>query len=187
MSTVNPYAPPRTRVDDVSGATSEAEAVRREHIKHEASVRSIGTLYYIGGAFSILGAVALLIVGFGARDEPSMPMGFLTVFFVLYAALGVLAIFVARGIRQLRSWARTAATVLSIIGLLGIPVGTIINGYFLYLLHSAKGKRIFAPDYAAIVAATPFVKYRTSIVVWIVLGLLVLVLVGAAIVGSIGR
>lgn len=187
MSTVNPYAPPRTRVDDVSGPVSEAEAVRREHIKHEASVRSIGTLYYLGGAFMIIGAVVLLTVALGARGDGSPPIVLATVFVILYAALGVLSIFVARGIRQLKSWARTVATVLSIIGLLGVPVGTIINAYFLYLLHSSKGKRIFAPDYAAIVAATPFVKYRTSIVVWIVLGLLVLAVVGVAIMGAIGR
>lgn len=187
MSAVNPYAPPRTRVDDVSGEASEAETVRREHIKHEASVRSVGTLYYIGGGFMVIGAAGIYAVGFGEQTPASAPVGLFAVLGGVYAVLGVLAIFVARGIRQLKSWARTTATVLSIIGLLGIPVGTIINGYILYLLHSAKGKRIFAPDYAAIVAATPFVKYRTSLVVWIVLGLLVLVLAGALIVGAIGR
>ena len=32
-------------------------------------------------------------------------------------------------------------TLLSVIGLIGIPLGTLINAYILYLLHSEKGKR----------------------------------------------
>jgi hypothetical protein len=96
----------------------------------------------------------------------------------VYLVLGALSIFVGRGIRALRPWARTTAIVLSCIGLLGFPVGTVIHGYILYLLLSQKGKRIFEPDYPEIVAATPDIKYRTSVVVWIVLGLLLLLTVG---------
>ena len=47
----SPYAPPTARVDDVSeSANPEAEAIRLAHIKHEASIRSVGILYYIGSA-----------------------------------------------------------------------------------------------------------------------------------------
>ena len=169
MSSVNPYAPPKAHVDDVSGASSEAEGIRREHIKHEASVRSIGTLYYIGGFVFLLAAAAFFFGGVTEVDGVPLAMGA-----ILYLVLGVSSIVVARGIRQLKSWARIASIVLSIIGLIGFPVGTLINGYILYLLCSAKGQRIFAADYADIVAATPHIKYRTSIVVWIVLALLVL-------------
>jgi hypothetical protein len=187
MSTANPYAPPEARVDDVSDAPSEAEAIRREFIKHEASVRSIGILYYIGGVIMILGTLGFLVAGLGAPSE--MPVGGagLAIFVVVYGALGVLSLFLGRGIRQLKSWARTTATVLAVIGLIGFPIGTLINGYILYLLLSAKGKRIFAPDYAAIVAATPFVKYRTSTVVWVLIGLVVLFVVALLVVAAAGR
>jgi hypothetical protein len=41
-SATSPYAPPTARVDDVSeSANPEAEAIRRAHIKHEASIRSV--------------------------------------------------------------------------------------------------------------------------------------------------
>ncbi|MEJ1963822.1 MAG: hypothetical protein WDO56_20595 [Gammaproteobacteria bacterium] len=90
----------------------------------------------------------------------------------------MLSIFVGRGLRKLRPWARITTLVLSGIGLLGFPVGTLINGYILYLLLAKKGKRIFEDDYPAIVAATPDVKHRTSVVTWIALGILVLLLVG---------
>jgi hypothetical protein len=68
--------------------------------------------------------------------------------------------------------------VLAAIGLLGVPFGTLINGYILYLLLSHKGQRIFAADYPEIVAATPHIKYRTSAAVWVLLGLVALLIVG---------
>jgi hypothetical protein len=46
-------------------------------------------------------------------------------------------------------------------------------------LLSRKGRRIFESDYPEIVAATPDVKSKTSIVVWIALIVLALVVVGA--------
>ena len=183
MSTVNPYAPPEARVDDVSDAPAGAEAVRREYIKHEAAVRSIGVLYYFGGVATMFVSIALLAaIASGASNLNSV---FIIVMAIVYLGLGALSFFVGRGIRQLASWARTTVTVLSVIGLLGFPIGTLINGYILYLLHCAKGKRIFEPDYAAIVAATPFVKYRTSIVVWILLGLVVLT-IAAVLIAQVG-
>jgi len=170
---VNPYAPPRAHVDDVAQFDSEAEEIRREHIKHEASIRSIGALYYLSGGLMCVLAIGLFTGAFATRTEPFM-MGVA----VAYVAIGVLMLFVARGVRTLRPWARTTTIVLAAIGLLGFPVGTLINGYILYLMLSKKGKRIFEDDYKDIIEATPHVKHRTSIVVWIALGLLVLVFVG---------
>jgi hypothetical protein len=170
---VNPYAPPRAHVDDVAHANSEAEEIRQEHIKHETSVRSIGILYYLsGGLMCVLGV--LLVAGFLSGRSDAL-LGGLT---VVYSAIGVLMLFVARGVRQLKPWARTTTIVLAAIGLLGFPLGTLINGYILYLMLSKKGKRIFEDDYKDIMEATPHIKYRTSIVVWIVLGILLLAMVG---------
>jgi hypothetical protein len=44
----------------------------------------------------------------------------------------------------------------------------VIGAYVLVLLRSAKGRRIFARDYASIVAATPHIEPGGSRVVWIV-------------------
>src|SRR5690606_39569288 len=82
-------------------------------------------------------------------------------------------------LRALKPWARIAGIVMAILGLFGFPIGTLINGYILYLLLSQKGRRIFQPDYAHIVAATPEVKCRTSIVVWIILGIFLLGILAA--------
>jgi hypothetical protein len=191
MSTVseqsNPYAPPTVRVADVCGADSEAEAIRREHIKREASVRSIGLLYYMVSVvfgFATLGEISMMAA---RRELTSLALLFYLAFCGLLIVLG-------RGVRKLRSWARITAIVLTGIAILlnisplisvgysaAAPVmtGILINAYILYLLLSQKGRRIFVQEYQGIVAATPHIKYRTSIVACIALGLLLLFIVFA--------
>jgi hypothetical protein len=51
---------------------------------------------------------------------------------------------------------------------LRIPDGTLIFPYFLYVLLSAKSKRVFMPDYREIIAVTPQIGRPQSIVVWTV-------------------
>ena len=171
MSTgINPYAPPTAPVEDVS-ANSEAEAIRRAHINHEASVKSVGILYYLGGvALTIAGIVSLAAVREGSGD-PLMAL--------LFLGLGAVELVAGWGVRALRRWGQVVGCVPSVIGLLGFPIGTLISLYILYLLLSKKGRTIFSPAYQDVIAATPHVKYRTSIVVWIFLALLVALLVAA--------
>ncbi len=171
--TVNPYAAPTARVDDVA-ANPAAEAIRREHISHEASIKAVGILYYLGGVLITVGSIATVA---GARD----PAGIAVV--ALVGLVGVAQFFAGWGVRALRPWGRIVGCVLSAIGLLGFPIGTLINGYILYLFLSKKGRTIFAPEYQEVIAATPHVKYRTSILVWIFLGLVVL-LIGLAVFGA---
>jgi hypothetical protein len=76
----------------------------------------------------------------------------------------------------LRKWARIPTGILSGLGLLGFPLGTLINGYILYLIFSQKGKTVFSEEYQAVIEQTPHIKYRTSILVWILLGLVLLVI-----------
>src|SRR4030095_8127226 len=95
-------------------------------------------------------------------------------------------LWVGTGLRRLRRWARIPTGILSGIGLLGFPIGTIINGYILYLIFSQKGKVVFSDEYRAVIEQTPHIKYRTSIVVWIVLGLLLLLIAAGIIAAVIG-
>jgi len=161
---INPYAAPTAPVEDVA-ANPEADAIRRAHIGHEASIKAVGILYYLGGVLVAVGGIATL------RADAAMALGLVSV--------GILQLFAGWGVRGLRRWGRILGCILSALGLLGFPIGTLINAYILYLLLSKKGRTIFAPEYQDVIAATPDVKYRTSIVVWIVLGLLV-ILVAAA-------
>lgn len=179
-ATINPYAPPKAPVEDVVPFAGEADAIRREHIQREAAIRSIGILYYLGGGLLLLAAVSFLGGFGGQRLGRVVPV-------VLSLAFGLGLLFLGRGIRGLRPWARITAIVVAILGLLNPPAGTLINIYILYLLFSEKGRRIFESDYPDIIAATPEVKSRTSIVVWVFLGILVLVLLAIAVPAVSGK
>jgi len=172
-SSVNPYAVSTSTLATNLG--TDAESIRREHLNHEASVKSIGLLYWLGGIFGCLVGVAYAIGGLVNVVNPNtIGIGItLLVLGVIVTCFAVLQIMVAIAIRKLKPWSRIAATVISCIGLLGFPIGTLISAYFLYLLQSSKGTVVFSDHYQEVIAATPHIRYRTSIVVWVLLGLLV--------------
>ena len=92
---------------------------------------------------------------------------------IFVLAISVFQFSTGLGLRKLKSWARISGIVLSCLGLLGFPIGTLISVYILYLLVSKKGQFVFTDEYQQVMAATPHIKYKTSVVVWIFLGLLV--------------
>ncbi len=178
----NPYAPPdsSTLTAPVSDL-AEAEALRREHIGTETNIKSVGLLYYLGalGMFSIAfsstavsseeqeGSVLLLVAGF--------------------AALGFAYLFIGYGLQRLRGWARIPTIIFSGLGLLAFPIGTLINGYILYKILSKQGQFVMKPDYQRIIAATPHVKYKTPLLVWILLALVIAVVIVGIYLGTQGR
>jgi hypothetical protein len=180
----NPYAPPKAHVHDVVQASSEAEEVRQEHIKHETSIRAVGLLYYIGGALLLIASIGLLA---GGVTGPADTKTVLLILGAVYLVFGAGSIVIARGLRALKPWARVTGIVFSAIGLLGFPIGTLINAYVLWLLASQKGKRIFEDDYPGIVEATPHIKYRTPLILWILLGVLLLGVAAAIIIPLLNR
>jgi GYF domain 2 len=153
---------------------STAEQIRLEHIKHEASVKSVGFLYFLSAA------ILILIGSLGVASSGGRGMALVLFFLVI----GVAQIWVGIGLRGLKSWARVPTGILSGLGLLGFPLGTLINGYILYLVFSKKGATVFSEDYKQIIEQTPHIKYKTSIVVWILL-ILLLVLIGAGLLAAL--
>ena len=99
--------------------------------------------------------------------------------------LGAGQIWVGVGLRRLRKWARIPTGILSGLGLLGFPLGTIINAYILYLVFCQKGKTVFSEEYQIVVEQTPHLKYRTSIIVWILLALVLAFIALALIMGFV--
>ena len=155
------------------GVTSNAaEQIRKDHIKHEASVKSVGILYFLAAVFLILAGIIGMTSEKGAGILPGL----------LLLGFGAGQFWLGIGLRRLKSWARIPTAILSGIGLLGFPLGTIINGYILYLVLCQKGKTVFSDDYQRVIEQTPHIKYKTSIIVRIFLGLLLL-LIGLAFVG----
>ena len=157
----------------------EYETIRQEHLKHETSLRSVGLLLYLGAALTILGAIMMMTTARELYLESGTDgSGVLASLIIAYAVIGVVLIILARGYRKLRPWIRIPGTIVACLGLLSIPIGTIINGYILYLLWSKKGKVVLSPEYQEVMAATPYIKYRTSPVVWVLLILLAVLLLG---------
>ncbi|WP_309397833.1 hypothetical protein [Cerasicoccus maritimus] len=161
--------------------TGMDEEIRQTHIKHEASLKSIGILYLLGGVLMILGSLGMLVGGFASSGGEMGPegVGFMLGIAIFYLVMGTLMIFLAVGFRKLKRWVRIPSTIIAALGLLSFPIGTLINGYILYLIWSAKGKMVFSDEYKLIIEATPDIKYKTSPVVWVLLIILLLLLGGA--------
>ena len=122
---INPYAAPSAPVDDVP-ANPEAEAIRRAHINHEASIKAVGFLYYLGGVLLTVAGLASLL---GARQAASG-----TAIMLLLTVLGVAQLFAGWGVRALRPWGQIVGCVLSAIGLLGFPIGRVAMILFVVLV-----------------------------------------------------
>ncbi|MEO5713517.1 MAG: hypothetical protein ABIT37_08500 [Luteolibacter sp.] len=169
----NPYQAPQT-FEISETQTTDAEAIRQTHIRTEASIKSVGILYWLAAVAVVIAGIPIITAAIRHNDVTALQLA--AGFGLL--ALGILQFIVGFEIRRLKGWARIAVGVLSGIGLLGFPVGTVINAYILFLLFGKKGRMIFSAPYKDIIAATPHVKYRTSKWVWIILIVVVLFIGG---------
>ncbi|HBJ86318.1 MAG TPA: hypothetical protein DDZ88_21175 [Verrucomicrobiales bacterium] len=165
----NPYAPPQAArlIPD-----STPEAIRRAHIGHETSVKSIGGLYALVGGLMLLpvfiGLLESLTRASWRNDLTEL---------VMMLLIGAGMLLLGAGVRRVRPWARIAMAVVS--GLLAaVTLLTVIfpllNLYVLWLMLSAKGRMVFSPAYQQIIAFTPDVRPRTSGFVWFLLCVVIL-------------
>lgn len=159
-------------------AVHDVEALRREHLQHEVSVKSIGSLYLLGSALLMLAGILGLVGAAGADLSEPEAIANLVVS-VIFILLSLFQGKVGLWLREVNPKARTPATILACIGLLGFPIGTIINIYVLYLLRSKKGAVVFSPAYQVAIAQTPHIKYKTPVLLWVFVGLLALLAIGA--------
>ncbi len=90
--------------------------------------------------------------------------------FGLFAAL---AFWSAGRFRRLDRSALVPGTILAAFGLLGIPIGTIINAYILSLIYSEKGRFVFSGPYQDVVAATPQIVWKMALWMKIVIGVMI--------------
>ncbi len=176
--------PPAVLTTTIENA--EATATRRKYLKREAAVKSIGSLYYCFSFFYVLVAVAL-----PAYEKQSVAIWIGMSFLVL---LGAAFFWAGRGLRAIDAKSKPLATILAVLLLVacswnlvdplsktrgGALLGFLISAYVLYVIHSAKGKVVFSKDYRAVIEATPSIRYRTALLIWILLGLLISVFVAA--------
>lgn len=161
----NPYEAPATIDPPPVLANENAEAIRKKHIGTEATIKSVGVLYYLGSILFIITGISGLIGVMKKNDDA--PGIFIIV-------LGISQFYLGFKLRQFKQWARILVAILSIFGLFAFPIGTVISIYILIVLLGKKGSMVFSPEYQSIIAETPHVKYKTSKVIW---GLLILIIV----------
>ncbi|TWT54028.1 hypothetical protein Pla22_16630 [Rubripirellula amarantea] len=184
---VNPYAA-TSNVGSATQGAEDVEVYRRQYLQHEASVKSVGMLYYLSAMLLIfVGGLmaALAFAGPGNGGQNPTPTVLIVVLGAVYLGLGLFQFFVARGLRRFESWARIATVVLSIIGLLAFPIGTLISAYVLYLMLSEKGQIVFSDWYQQVMERTPHIKYKTSIIVWVFVALLASIVI-VALIAAVG-
>ena len=193
----NPYAPSGSSYGDASLDAnfdlSQAELIRKSHLSHEANIQGFGCLYTLGGILGILGAIFYVGIGilvmaggvvpkglesmvFGAGGDRLVSGGLTTLVGVIFLAIAVAQLFAGRSMQTLNPSGKILAIVVAAIGMLQFPCGTLISGYLLYLLVSAKGRTVYSSAYKEVMQATPHIRYRTSIIVWIFLFILIGVL-----------
>jgi hypothetical protein len=182
----NPYAAQSPHGPLASNVPTDVEECRRKYLSHEASVKSIGTFYILGSLLGLFFSTIMLLRGISIVANPPtvVPDVFLLgeiliVFGIIFLCLSIWQFSVALGLKKLTPSSRIGAGVIAGIGLIGFPIGTLISAYFLYLLFSEKGSVVFSEHYKTVIAATPHIVFKTSIIVWILLILLVsLLLIG---------
>jgi hypothetical protein len=122
----------------------------------DTHVKVLGALQIAIGAIGLMTALLLILVFGGAAgiveasDNPrawvAVPIigltGMALVVFLLATSLP--GMIVGVGLLRHRPWARIAGIVLSIIGLMMIPFGTVVGAYGLWVLFSRDTERLFA-------------------------------------------
>jgi len=122
----------------------------------ETHVKALGALQIAVSALGLLSALTLAIVFGGAigiihatadRDaEVVLPIigvaGSALIIFLM--ALSIPGFVIGIGLLQRRPWARTAGIVISILGMVFFPFGTVVGAYGLWVLFSKETERLFA-------------------------------------------
>ncbi len=165
----NPYAPPQA-AKLISDSTPEA--IRRAHISHETSIKTAGLLY------ALLGGLMLLPVLIGMLEAlAGVPKAGRYDSLSLVLLLAVFVLFLGAGMRRLRPWARVPMAIVSgLVAAISIftVLAPLLNLYVLWLLLSPKGKTVFSPSYQDIIALTPEVRPKHSVITLFLVALLVL-------------
>lgn len=128
----NPYAAPGADLLpsslDLDGDLAGAEAIRREHINHEAAVRSVGSLFLLGGILLAIVTIVVLLIAAGvipSGDPGAEGAQMLRIVMgavgALYLLLTVLNLSVGIGLRKLKPWARWTT-----VGLLGLSLAGVL-------------------------------------------------------------
>lgn len=133
----NPYTGPRPGARPGPRTVSAAQIYRRP-----AVISFLAVLHFFLGPLMLLGGLIAVAVSFSG--EGSAERGLVMGVGAFYALFGILSIVCGIGLWNLKSYGRTIQLVYSFIGLLGIPVGTVISALILVYLFKPGVKVLFS-------------------------------------------
>jgi hypothetical protein len=212
----NPFEAPRARIgehvsdlDLVDVSEAETEDIRRAYLNHEASVKALGSLSYLGAFFFMLLVIFCFAAAGGAIDATApvrgLPPEQMGIFFAVLGGVCLVGLLinvgVGYGLRNLQVWARWVMIVLISLSFVSLALRILlaglispeaagratgralfpglIYGYFLYLVASRKGAVVFSREYKDVIRKTPHIKYKTSIIVKVCIAVLLVVILMA--------
>jgi type IV pilus assembly protein PilA len=160
-------------------------AVDPPAIKRPPIISLLAVLQFIGGGFWMLGAVVGLIGAVAGSGDPRGDAVTL-VAAVVCGAIGAAQLTCGSGLWNLRPIGRTLQRIFAFIGLLGIPIGTIISILILVYLNKPGIKVLFSgrpssdwtQQEVADVAAIPQSSAAVVVVMAIAVGLVVVAFLG---------
>lgn len=121
-------------------------------------IRIVGILNIVFGGFGILTALAFLLffggVGafaaiVGSAEDPNAALAFPIlgalggILFAIIAIISLPQVAAGIGLLQYRSWGRVLGIVVSIFGLLNVPLGTAVGIYGLWVLLNERSAVLF--------------------------------------------
>ena len=179
----DPYRTPQSEQLQ-RAAPAAVEADRRSHIQVERDLATLGKLSCLFGAGMSLLALIQVFQPIAAYqlifDISPLLVKLSTILLLTLIAAVHLWVGVALHTRQ--SSARVPTSVVAALWMLVFPFGTAVGGWTLWRLWSARGKRVYAPDYLAVIEATSAVSAERPLVrPWLVgvsvgLGIMLLLL-----------
>jgi hypothetical protein len=188
MDQANLYAAPEQPEELAQGysSNSDLEAIRRKHLNRETNIKAVGFLAALGGIGCLLKGVSDLTVA--------------VVPAVVLIAMGSGMLFAGARMRKLEPLGRTIYTVVAAVGVVGQFVdfaqtkqgsslmGVGITLAFLSLVWRGDAQVVFSDHYRTVVVpATPHVKYKTPVWIWVLVALLGLALAAGIYAGVTGK
>ena len=125
----------------------------------ELHVKILAVFHLVFGVLGLIVALAVLLIfgaaagvaGVAAVKEPdawiAMPiLGIVgSALLLVVLTLSILGIITKLGLLKFRPWARILGIVLSVVGLINFPFGTVLGIYGLWVLLSRETERLFTP------------------------------------------
>ena len=113
--------------------------------------KTLATLYFIYSGIHVLTLVGLLllvlVVKFATPAAEVISTGALAIgsvaFVILFLAVGLLPLMVGYGFRKRAAWVKPLGTVVAILSLVNIPIGTALGVYTMKFFRSAAGRDLY--------------------------------------------